>query len=75
MSHLVEGRLRNAMAQLKREMDTERMAMPDCSYTVIWINGVCEVCETPPKPVEAAKPAKKKPPFMRRVSDGDQPDE
>lgn len=43
MSHLVEGRLRNAMAQLKREAAANKTDIPDCTYVVQWVDGAPQI--------------------------------
>lgn len=60
MSHLIEGRLRNVMAQLKRELVANKSEVKDCAYVVRWVDGSFEieaVKVTPP--AETAPPPKK----------------
>lgn len=67
MSHLIEGRLRNVMAQLKRELG-KTTQVDDCAYVVRWVDGSFEI-----EPVTVTPPAEKAPTPKKRKGDGDEP--
>lgn len=67
MSHLIEGRLRNVMAQLKRELVANKTQVDDCAYVVRWADGSFEI-----EAVKVTPPAEAAPPPRKRKADGDE---